>query len=348
MKKLICSILCALLIATCMVTVSQASGSNVIFSSFTDEKIGTITWVNSQNVEYEDGILTINTAGENTKANVYLNGTNLKNTDLASGITAGTAKFTLHTEVRIPAYTTSTIIEAGIVLGNTVNPDTSVNTRFFLMDTGSQRNTVPRDVHVRLQNNVAGANNFVSDAVSANIDFVANAWMSLDVLVDMSQGTAAMYVNNALITTFACTKTRMDAAGYKVGFRGYEGVSFRNFSVYNGLVVPQIQTPSATPTPTATATPHVTPTPTASATASAGTSAKPTITVAPESTSPATTPNATLPTATTDGTTATGGNGNPITSDRNYMPIILGAVVLLAAVALFIILRCKRVCRRGE
>ena len=43
----------------------------------------------------------------------------------------------------------------------------------------------------------------VSDAVSANIDFVANAWMSLDVLVDMSQGTAAMYVNNALITTFA-------------------------------------------------------------------------------------------------------------------------------------------------
>ncbi len=235
---------------------SESSGSqeesNLIFSSFTDEKItstGTPNWAKSSGigVDFSDDVMTLTTANDRTHTNVYLNGTTLTNTKLGTAITANTAKFTLHTEIRIPEYTVGatngTIIEAGIVLGNTVSADLGVSARFYLCDNGTERSDTygnPRQVYARLKNNLA-SNAFTSDATPAGTNFMAGEWMSLDVLVDMTTEIASIYYNSQLIDTFTCTNARLKASGWKVGFRGYKGVSFRNFSVYEGLVVPVAQ-----------------------------------------------------------------------------------------------------------
>lgn len=339
MRSSVCICLACLLLAMFCLPVS-ASSSNVIFSSLSDAALGADSgsnWINSSKLEYNDGVVTIKTGSDSTKTNVYLNKANLKNTGLGTAINAGNAKFTLHTEIQIPTYTTTTVIEAGLVLGATVSADTTVNTRFFLLDKSAERNAVPRPAHVRLRNNLAGSNAYNSDIVSVGVNFTPNTWMTMDVLVDMSTETAQIYVNNTLIDTFTCTVNRLNLAGWKVGFRGYEGVSFRNFAVYSGLIAPNVATPTPVATPTATASPQVTATPTVTLSPQMTTS--PTVTVSPQETTAA--PSETPVTTVVPNKTQTPGNPNPPTSDSSGVTIILSLGVLIASGILLFFYRKK-------
>ncbi len=248
MKKYAC--LCmvfVVLLTCCMVPVGlqevAAAEDNVIFSSFEDENInnGTPSWAYDTAPQYSDGVLTLRSSGN---ANVYLNKTDLRSTILGTAISAGNAKFTLHAEVQVPTYTSgsgATIIEAGFVLGNTVTAALGTSTRFLLVDNGTERTDtygVPRQVYAKVMHNVSAPNNTNPTSIASGVNFIPGEWMVLDVLVDMSTEKATIYCNYQPVATFTCTKAGLNAAGWKVGFRGFNGVSFRNFSVLNGIETP--------------------------------------------------------------------------------------------------------------
>ncbi len=175
---------------------------------------GTLNITGASNASYADGTLTMTSA---SNASIFLTDANVANLK----------KFTLHTEMKIPTYSLSTVFEGGFGVGS------SSLYRFFLKDDGRERN-VEKLRTAYLAQHITSA----SGVTALDFNLIPETWIKLDVLVDATKDTenVDIYINNRYVTTYSFAASLM--AGAKVGFRGFNGVAFRDFQVLDGLVCP--------------------------------------------------------------------------------------------------------------
>lgn len=176
-----------------------------------------LTYGNAGDAAYGSGILTMTS---NSNRSVLLNDADV----------SALKKFTLHTEMKIPEYGLSTVFESGIGVGNS----TGSLYRFVLKDDGKERNN--ESIRTAYIAQIAGSNTIGTTSLDFNM--IPNTWISFDVLIDTTQenNNVDVYVNDRFVATYTLTAAQLSAA--KVGFRGFNGVAFRNFKVLDGLVVP--------------------------------------------------------------------------------------------------------------
>ncbi len=331
MKKYCIFFMCVLfLLAVVMLPISSYANDAITFESLWPT--GTMNSVEgSGSVSYQKGVLTITKERGMTYAPIV--SANIKTFLGEAAFTAPrSAKFTMHVEVKIPAYTTTTVIKAGMMIGAGVN---GAGNLFQLTD--AEQTGAPRMLRVQHHANI-GAGAYATSALSSGVNFVADQWVSMDVLVDLTTEKATFYVDNNLVGAVDCQASNFGNAGWRVGFLGYKGVSFRNMQVMKGLVVPNM---SSSPSPSASPSPSITPAPTSpslpSATPSAteASSAEPSHT--PDTTeSPSAQPDTTVgvteqSTVVPNATPAGSKNPNTSGADYSYM-IIISGILLLASV----------------
>ncbi len=346
MKKFaIFSVCVMLLFSVLMMPVTSQASDAITFTSLWPS--GTMSSVEgSGNVSYQNGVLTIVKESGMTYAPIV--SANIKTFLGESAFTAPyTAKFTMHVEVKIPSYSAGTTIKAGMMIGAGVNGGGNL----FQLTDGEQTGT-PRILRVQHHANI-GAGAYATSAVPSGENFVADQWISMDVLVDLSAEQATFYVNNNLVGTVDCRAGSFGNAGWRVGFLGYKGVSFRNMKVSKGLVTPSVVTPpSATPVTTPSVAPSAVPSATAT-TAPAPTAASTQMpaqteiaTMEPDATAsvttePVPTNNDVVPSTVAPSASAPD-NVNPETSDGDYTYLIIIAGILLVASIVFAVYRSRK------
>ncbi|MBR5500709.1 MAG: hypothetical protein IKV74_04195 [Clostridia bacterium] len=246
MKKCICICLVMVLLASMLIIPSgvvhgQTNEALVTFESMqaSGKLVGQL--LNNGFVSYANGELTIKQ--DNNPAHISTLYANIKRTDLllsaiANAVNGGTAKFTVHTEVKVPDYTAGKDINVGVSIGNETTSGAGVAHLFKLFDNGADTdsNEAYRTAYVQHHANLtSGA--YASGIVATESKFVPGVWMQLDLLFDMAAKTVTFYVDGYEITTITCTN--LITAGGRIGFFGQKGTVFRNFAVYQGLVTPE-------------------------------------------------------------------------------------------------------------
>ena len=107
--------------------------------------------------------------------------------------------------------------------------------RFILKDDGTERSSENLRTAYLARLISGGA----ADGVTAlDFNLVPETWIKIDLLIDATKeaDNVDVYINNRFVTTYSLATSLMTNA--KVGFRGFQGVAFRNFSVLEYLAVP--------------------------------------------------------------------------------------------------------------
>lgn len=330
MKKCCIFSMCVLFLLSVLVSpITTLANDAITFDSLWPT--GTMSSVEgSGNVSYQNGVLTITKESGMTYAPIV--SANIK-TFLGDAAFASpySAKFTMHVEIKIPAYSAATRLKAGMMIGAGVNGGGNL---FQITD--AEQTGVPRALRVQHHANV-GTGAYATSALASGIDFVADQWIRMDVLVDLSAEQATFYINDNLIGAVDCRANGFGNAGWRIGFLGYKGVSFRNMKVMKGLVVPD---PSASPSTMPSATPAVSESPSMTPNNPMEETDAPS--VLPETTTGTTQQSSAVPTATSE----SGANPNTAGTDYSYMIFIAG-ILLLASVA-FAIYRYRKNLVRGS
>ncbi len=336
MKKCCIFSMCVLfLLSVVMLPITSYANDAITFDTLWPT--GTMSSVEgSGNVSYQNGVLTITKESGMTYAPIV--SANIKTFLGENAFTSpSSAQFTMHVEIKIPTYSATTKIKAGMMIGAGVNGGGNL----FQITDGEQTG-VPRALRVQHHANV-GTGAYATSALPSGVDFVADQWIRMDVLVNLSAEQATFYINDNLVGSVDCRANGFGNAGWRIGFLGYKGVSFRNMQVMKGLVVPDPSAvpsvpptlkPSVAPTATPSTTPDATETPVETLTPVPGNTEAPS--VQPDTTADATRQPSEIPTATTTA------GANPNTSDTDYSYIIVIAGVLLLASVVFAIYRYKK------
>ena len=243
MKKCICGILVIALLASFLIIPSgvAAAASNtplVTFESMqsAEKLVGQL--LNNSYVSYSNGEMTF--VQDSNPAYMAMLYANIMRTDLmlsaiANDVNAGTAKFTIHTEVKVPNYTSGKDINVGVSVGN--GTTAGVAHLFKLFDNGADTGSEEAYRTAYVQHHANITNGYASGAVATESKFVPGVWMQLDLLFDMAAKTVTFYVDGVQITTITCTN--LTTPGGRIGFFGQKGTVFRDFAVYKGLVTPE-------------------------------------------------------------------------------------------------------------
>ncbi|MBR5279711.1 MAG: hypothetical protein IKU26_01910, partial [Clostridia bacterium] len=188
MKKYCIFSICVLFLLS-VVLLPISSSANDVITFDTLWPTGTMSSVEgSGNVSYQNGVLTITKESGMTYAPIV--NANIKTFLGDSAFTSPySAQFTMHVEIKIPAYSASTKIKAGMMIGAGVNGGGNL----FQITDGEQTG-VPRALRVQHHANV-GANAYATSALPAGVDFVADQWIRMDVLVDLRAEQATFYIN---------------------------------------------------------------------------------------------------------------------------------------------------------
>ncbi len=257
MAKRICVLVfSAILMIGCFAGTVSGTESNVLFTFETLNSDGTLAGGSgligkdgTNPAKYENGILKMSTTGS-------------ENLFLTNGKIAETQdQYTVSVEFTVSEYTSSTVLEAIILLGET-RVDFNHH-RFEFKDLGAERTgTSNRPVHLRYQRRKVSDYLEKTTEVATAAKFNPGTWVRVDLLVDEANRQVKVYVNKSLIQTLTIDTAQLPLDG-RIGFRG-KGVSWRNLTVSKGLI-----DPAATATPTSTATATVVPTETPIATPTA-------------------------------------------------------------------------------
>ncbi len=242
MKKCICSILVIVLLASFLIMPSGVVGaaSNAPLVTFESmQSAGKLVGqlLNNGYVSYNNGEMTI--VQDSNPAHFATLYANITRTDLllsaiANDVNAGTAKFTIHTEVKVPRYTSEKDVNVGVSIGNNTAGIAHLF-RLFDNDANTGSEEAYRTAYVQHHANIT--NGYASGIVATESKFVPGVWMQLDLLFDMAAKTVTFYVDGYMITSVTCAD--LTAAGGRIGFFGQKDVVFRDFAVYQGLVTPE-------------------------------------------------------------------------------------------------------------
>ena len=241
MKKSICGILVIVLLASFLLIpsgVAEAASNTPLVTFESMQSAGKLVGnlLNNNYVSYSNGEMTF--VQDSNPAYVATLYANITRTDLllsaiANDVNAGTAKFTVHTEVKVPNYTSGKDINVGVSIGNTSAGTAHL---FKLFDNGADTGSEEAYRTVYVQHHANITNGYASGVVATESKFVPGVWMQLDLLFDMAANTVTFYVDGYQITTVTCAN--LTAAGGRIGFFGQKGTVFRDFAVYKGLVTP--------------------------------------------------------------------------------------------------------------
>jgi len=252
MKKRVClMVLSVLMLIGCIAGSVISADSNILFDFNTlnaEGTLGTSGLIGKDKTNpatYSDGILKMSTTASE---NLFL-------TD--AKIPENVDQFTISVEFTVSEYTTSTILEAVILLGE--SRWTNNHHRFEIKDK-ERTTTSDRTAYFRYQRRKVSEYLEKTTEEGTGAVFNAGEWVRVDLLVDETNKKVEVYVNKTLVKTVTDIKTDQLPLDGRIGFRG-KGVSWRNLVVYNELVNPAAtQAPTETPTQAPTETPTQAPT----------------------------------------------------------------------------------------